>query len=94
MIQKRLYKRNKVFTKKQITIPITKGTIKDKIVHLHLPVSFFIVNKVVKQGKWNIENNITQIIVAINNLIFFISRHPPLRTLSEYAFQTVVLSVP
>ncbi len=37
----------------QTIIPQTVGNAKDKAAHFHLPVSFFIVNKVVLQGKCN-----------------------------------------
>lgn len=49
----------------QITIPKTVGKIKDIIVHFQLPVSFFIVNKVVLQGKCSKVKIITLIAVKI-----------------------------
>ena len=40
------------FKLKQLNIPNMVGIIRDRIVHLRLPVSFFIVIRVVEQGQW------------------------------------------
>ena len=47
----------------QTIIPQTVGNAKDKAAHFHLPVSFFIVNKEVLQGKCNKVKIITLIAV-------------------------------
>ena len=48
---------------KQITIPQTVGNRNPKAIHFQLPVSFFIVNNVVVQGKCKSVNIITLIAV-------------------------------
>lgn len=50
---------------RQISIPQIVGSINDSIVHFILPVSFFIVSKVVPHGKCNKVNIITFIAVNI-----------------------------
>ena len=52
-------------TNMQIIIPVIVGIIKEKIVHLLLPVSFFIVSNVVKHGKCKDENSIVQMAVVV-----------------------------
>ena len=49
----------------QRIIPQTVGIRKETIVHLRLPVSFFMVSNVVLHGKWSKVNNITLIAVSI-----------------------------
>ena len=51
------------FIVKQRVKPKTVGIIADKRVYLMLPVSFFIVNRVVKQGEWKRVNTKTHMAV-------------------------------
>lgn len=58
-----MYNLSKFETIKHTIMPVKVGIKKDRIVHFRLPVSFFIVQQVVPQGKCNREKSITQIAV-------------------------------
>lgn len=73
----------------QIIMPHKVGKAKLKKVHFQLPVSFFIVNKVVAQGKCKMVNNIT--FIAVNMFQPCSMRMLPIEKVSSKLIKEVFL---